>query len=613
MFLGQQASGDFDVTADMMRLWAPALLQHYGPGSSYLDVSANIDIGLWFALYQYHSHPFFTPAGDGLKRRLECSWYTEYPQPWPSGDGPVIYALDAPSWDGKGVPSHGEVIDLLALGTGRLPEEALRLHKQNASLVYADANSPNGPNLDGELRAIIRLDDDFDRSSVPSWGRPCAEVFPPPGSDPFYKILLEIPARLSLESACVSHPLSIPCYLVNTPPALLSLSELSSVPDEITQYASLGEAVHPTFCHQFLLSNAAAEPGGPVDTGERKFCFKDATPFVLEAPLWLILPSVKTDEELGDWIPSALPLGIAPQLAGRPTDSIYIELSGLDHFYPLREQPAKTDETFVRAMWLVHEGNRYICTVYAVTSGELFSYRMEFRFFPQVGNFVRVPWPKEGDKPDESFRSLVFMAQKSLFLTLTVLRDLSPGFKPPPTFASTLINDQGRLERILGSLLDPQAGQAKSVSSTPYLIPKAMNGTAYSRSSGAPQNASDFWRSAPEGFETLVDAFQRVRDPWYLMECGIELGEWYGRQGKNDEGLQAVRFAIANAQSLPESNLARSMEADLEVLQGRLLYPHDRTNACQAFDRAILIRKAQGNDRAYQEVVKLRGRLCGAS
>src|SRR5450631_1779926 len=39
---------------EQVYLWGPALLQHYGPGSSYLDVSSDLDIALWFALNKRH-------------------------------------------------------------------------------------------------------------------------------------------------------------------------------------------------------------------------------------------------------------------------------------------------------------------------------------------------------------------------------------------------------------------------------------------------------------------------------------------------------------------------------------------------------------------------------
>jgi hypothetical protein len=94
MYLGQRSAGEFDVTGDVMQLWAPALLQHYGPGSAYLDVSADLDVALWFSLYRYNGRWFSIPAREGPARRLYCAWYTEFEQPWPPGDGPVVYVLE---------------------------------------------------------------------------------------------------------------------------------------------------------------------------------------------------------------------------------------------------------------------------------------------------------------------------------------------------------------------------------------------------------------------------------------------------------------------------------------------------------------------------------------
>jgi len=565
MYLGQKSTGEFDVTGDLQHLWAPALLQHYGPGSSYLDVTADIDMALWFSFAKLNMRTVAVPM-DGLVRNVECAWHTELPQPWDEADGPVIYVLDSPVWNGEGVPKHGESVDLLAMGAGILPEEATRLKRQTASLVYVDVATPS---LDASLRAVIRLAPDFDRPSVPTWGRTTHDVFPQPSEDPFYRTLLNIPAQPLVEDPkTFRNPLSIPCYL--------SVPD-KAVPDssEVEQYAAFGPPIHPPLCHAFLLTSEAAETGGPVavqtDDGECLYQFKDATPFLLEAPLWIVTASIKTPRDAGDWIPSALPLGIATEIAERPTDSVYVEFSGLDHYYPTRTGRDES-QTYVRAVWLVRCGHHYVCTVYAVTEGELFSYRVEYRFINSRGVFGRVPWPREDEADDpESFRSFFWMAQKGLFVTLMLLRDLSPGFKPPSTFSVTAEDKDGNVkERFLGTLLEPQLGQAKPVPSSPYLVPKALNGTAWVRASGAPVNSSEDWRTAPGGFEALLDAFQHVRDPHYTMEAGLELAEWLRGCGETRHALHVVDTALSSAALLPESEFARKLETMLHSLRGRL-------------------------------------------
>ena len=61
---------------DQVYLWGPALLQHYGPGSSYLDVSSDLDTALWFALYKRHEKWLALQQPSGLPRTHCCAWHT---------------------------------------------------------------------------------------------------------------------------------------------------------------------------------------------------------------------------------------------------------------------------------------------------------------------------------------------------------------------------------------------------------------------------------------------------------------------------------------------------------------------------------------------------------
>jgi hypothetical protein len=249
-----------------------------------------------------------------------------------------------------------------------------------------------------------------------------------------------------------------------------------------------------------------------------------------------------------------------------------VEFSGLDHYYPVRSPRDEQNHTYVRGVWLVRSGHRYVCTIYAVTEGELFSYRIEYRFISRPGMFGRVPWPTEDhvDDPD-SFQSLFNMGQKGLFATLLLLRDLSPGFKPPSTFSITAEDKEGHVkERFLGTVLEPQLGRAEPVPSSPYLIPRALNGTAYVRASGASGHSSEEWRTDAGGFDALAEAFENVRDPRYLMEAGLELAEWLHNRGQTRHALHVVDSALMNAQSLTESEFARKLEGMLEALRRRI-------------------------------------------
>ena len=151
---------------EQVYLWGPALLQHYGPGSSYLDVSSDLDTALWFALYKRHEKWLALPQPSGLPRTHCCAWHTaaDFADP---AIAPVLYVFDAEPWNGTGSPAHGELVELTALNVaGKFPQEARRLHHQVASLLFSDLQHPDGPNLGPEIVAMLFLTPSFDVASV---------------------------------------------------------------------------------------------------------------------------------------------------------------------------------------------------------------------------------------------------------------------------------------------------------------------------------------------------------------------------------------------------------------------------------------------------------------
>ncbi len=214
MYLSAQLELNYDLPADVRHLWAPALLQHYGPGSQFLDVTADLDVALWFAFHEHHETWLALPTRASptfaMERWFLMAWHTMVTEA--SDRLPVLYVLDGPLWHGEQLPRHGEVIDLLALATGRrLSETAMRLVRQRASLMFAGSAEDGGPNLGSRVVAAIELAPDFEDDAVR--GRKVSEVFPAPASDPFYQALLGLPAIHRFDPERMQHALDVPCYL----------------------------------------------------------------------------------------------------------------------------------------------------------------------------------------------------------------------------------------------------------------------------------------------------------------------------------------------------------------------------------------------------------------
>jgi len=180
--------------------------------------------------------------------------------------------------------------------------------------------------------------------------------------------------------------------------------------------------------------------------------------------------------------------------------------------------------------------------------------------------FVRVASEKENflaQAERDELQQHFDVAEKALFLTLLLLRELSPGFKPPSTYSGHLFAHDGSSARVVGALLEPQLGNVHTLKTVPYLVPKALNGSIYARASGVNSLDTEAWKNSEEGFAALVNAFGHVREPYYLMEAGAQLADLYGQRSKFQEALEVVRYALATARTAPTSSYTKTFEGDL--------------------------------------------------
>ena len=261
--------------------------------------------------------------------------------------------------------------------------------------------------------------------------------------------------------------------------------------------------MNPPLLYQYLLTDnpSLAEPAIPTSADGRQYRFADATPFVLDAPYTHFLPFVDLDLAESDWLQSALPLGIQASVLGRPTDNVFVEFSPADVFFPRKRERAKTTilARYVACGW--RSGNRYWTTIFMQSPQGILSLFSEFRFVPVPGRFFRVRPQKDKQNEENNNNdvdSYYDVSAKGLFSVLTLLRDLSPGLKPPSLFALGLAKeDGGPISWLAGSLLEPQLARAEPVEGTPYLVPKAINGVTYARGYG--MRAVEDWRASEDG------------------------------------------------------------------------------------------------------------------
>jgi hypothetical protein len=389
-FVARQALPAIGLDYPVAQIWAPALIQHYGPGSHYLDVTHDLEIAVWFSLLQYHELWIALKEGDDPKDLRDffhkVAWFTDADEP-DDKRKPIIYAFDVEPWNGDAVANHGQLVDLLVLDAGRqLATKAPRIRAQSAALIYSDPGNPLGPNLHSYLVARVTLTEPFDFECAPVTQKHIHEIFPAPTGDPLYKALLEIPAFTKFHPSRLEQPLPIPLVLgwplrVRDSPMIAVLGGSGTYeaplqikfrlgppgPDllpvaELRKYLLLGSHMTPPLLHHSLVG-AGLEP---VEIGGRSFGFEHALALMLEAPLWTFTPNVNSTPGLGMWIQSALPLGIADKIAGHSTDSVYLELCPVDVILP----GENIGEDLLRAVWVVKAGSDYAVTVSRASRGK---------------------------------------------------------------------------------------------------------------------------------------------------------------------------------------------------------------------------------------------------
>jgi hypothetical protein len=578
MYINSQLGLHNDLPADVIHVWAPALLQHYGPGSRFLDVTADVDVALWFAFHEHHETWIVLPTRESPTFAMEqwflMAWHTEVTAA--SGLAPVFYVLDAPVWDGSGLPRHGQVVDLRALAPGkRLSDTAMRLVRQSASLMFAGAPEDGGPDLGSHVVAAVDLAPDFDA-----------------GADPFYTALLGVPALYRFNPARMQHALDVPCYWngseriweakdvtvasgVGDRSAPLRL-EFPKTPTKIAgleeagEYVAANTSMEPPFLHPHLLAEWAHIAGEH---------FQDSLPLLLEAAVWTFLPSVEDELGRGSWLESALPGSIAERIGGRSTSDVYLECSPLDVWYP----GSSDSRIAVRAARVVRAADSFATTIFLTSPEGVFSHADEFRFDAERGCFSATR------TPPEDVAWLQARALKALFTVLTVLRDASPGFKPPSVFVRMSRAPGGWFEFLPGTLMEPQLAAVEPVEGTPYLLVRSRSGGVYARASGQAALATTP-RDPMIEIAALSTFATEVREPSYVVLVNLALAEKRARRSDFDVTASAAAAAANAARRMRPSPMAQMFEAQAEIVRGRALSLLKRSDeAAAALDAGVAI------------------------
>lgn len=175
-----RGAGDHDRIELVDWILAEAIVQHYGYRSHYIDVTASLDVALWFASRRFTSHGELLQGVDGALRASLPAWYEPNPDPG------YLLVVEAPRWTGAEALRPGHLVDLRPLA----PPGESRIRRQHALALYAPFETDRPTGLADRVRARIRLE--LPSDELPA-GRTADHLFPGPDTDGLYRHFLEAP------------------------------------------------------------------------------------------------------------------------------------------------------------------------------------------------------------------------------------------------------------------------------------------------------------------------------------------------------------------------------------------------------------------------------------
>jgi hypothetical protein len=199
-------------------VWIEAIAQHYGPGSTFLDVTRSLDMALWFALHEARSisasHEVGPekPSEPAQRIPLIEQWW-EYQRRSDYCPG-YLYVFDVREWDGTGSPGHGTLLDL---SSRAILSKSSRIQAQAACLLAGDPKVASG-----SLTAFLRHEPilvTLPMDGAPRLDEPADAMFPDPSQDPWYDLFLTIPLTWVVDSGSgrlkLGRPLQSPIIATN--------------------------------------------------------------------------------------------------------------------------------------------------------------------------------------------------------------------------------------------------------------------------------------------------------------------------------------------------------------------------------------------------------------
>jgi|CZKJ01.1.fsa_nt_gi hypothetical protein len=435
---------DTNLELDMMMFWLEAVAQHYGPGSSYLDVTHSLEVALWFALHESQTHEVKALHGPGVAPdprndivRTE-SWLgfgrwekTGY-----------LYVFDVRKWRSGEDVGHGDLIDLAAAPPVFFSS---RMRAQSGCLLTSGPD-PKKTNL-RDCLATTPIPVGWPMTGASGLNRATEDMFPGPKQDNWYKRFLSIPLvpqpDPTTKEMTMGHPLPLTVYSPDQQKRVREVMECANGLLPALMYSSIGDQTLDLY--------------DPQSQKYVKQLLRDATILILESPLRFFTPPADYDGWnqgllCGDISDSIYAFDVSAQRAGLVSlRNVFVEFSPLDSPELSRPEDSwrgwlkrlvkgqRVPATVLRAVWLVRSGSQLSVSVFYqnLSNNQVTTIQMRRIALDSSTGIIRYGLRPQNPGASQSQTQWEDLAKfttltKPVFTVLYVLRELSPILKAAP-------------------------------------------------------------------------------------------------------------------------------------------------------------------------------------
>ena len=406
----------------IQELWVEALAQHYGSGSSYLDVTHSMESAAWFALHKGTSIteicPFPTEVPPWFSQDTHTLTWVSYARASQPG---CIYAFDIDPWDGRDSDHFPPPLTLVDLSDAPAFVQSPRMLAQVGCLV-ATGNG-DGYDLRCHRVAGTPLEVAWPMEGSSFVQKTVEEMFPSPAVDPWFRKFLSMPHVPEVDAGgklLLSRPLPVTLYRGET--------EEYNALIKRTQWFLDPPLILDTLQH--IQVNASASK----DDYLQEVVISGATPLLIEAPLVKGFPSASS----GLWNHELLVSDLSETAAvwfNQQKESgevslanVLVQLSALEQTWDTGDI-AHSLGRITRGLWLAHQGASFVA---AEVTQEFPLKRIDvqpainFRLDAVRRRLVYRVVGTEGAWMDLSTQGEM---ARTIFVTLFLLRALSPRLK----------------------------------------------------------------------------------------------------------------------------------------------------------------------------------------